>query len=46
MVNADKNADDLALAQLLAAEEDFCNVDAVDSKGRTTLLFVFGRVAW
>ena len=44
MVNAAKKADDLALARLLAAEEDFRNIDAVDSEGRTTLLFVFGRV--
>nr|XP_023906870.1 signal recognition particle 43 kDa protein, chloroplastic [Quercus suber] len=39
---AAKKADDSALARLLAAEEDFRDVDAVDSDGRTALLFVSG----
>ncbi|KAE8703164.1 putative signal recognition particle 43 kDa protein [Hibiscus syriacus] len=39
---AAKKADDKALAQLLAAEEDWRDVDAVDKDGRTALLFVSG----
>lgn len=40
--NVAKKADDSALDWLLAAEEDFRDVDAVDSEGRTTLLFISG----
>ncbi|OMO80010.1 hypothetical protein CCACVL1_13228 [Corchorus capsularis] len=39
---AAKKADDKALAELLAAEEDWRDVDAVDKDGRTALLFVSG----
>ncbi|OMO91957.1 hypothetical protein COLO4_17993 [Corchorus olitorius] len=39
---AAKKADDKALAELLAAEEDWRDVNAVDKDGRTALLFVSG----
>ncbi|XP_022749212.1 signal recognition particle 43 kDa protein, chloroplastic-like [Durio zibethinus] len=39
---AAKKADEKALAELLAAEEDWRDVDAVDPDGRTALLFVSG----
>ncbi|KAK6253911.1 hypothetical protein QUC31_015631 [Theobroma cacao] len=39
---ASKKADEKALAELLAAEEDWRDVDAVDPDGRTALLFVSG----
>ncbi|XVE67234.1 hypothetical protein DITRI_Ditri08aG0143700 [Diplodiscus trichospermus] len=39
---AAKKADEKALAELLAAEEDWRDVDAVDTDGRTALLFVSG----
>lgn len=39
---AAKKADDKALAELLAVEDDWRDVDAVDPDGRTALLFVSG----
>ncbi|XVF68013.1 hypothetical protein PTKIN_Ptkin10aG0168700 [Pterospermum kingtungense] len=39
---AAKKADDKALAELLAAEDNWRDVDAVDADGRTALLFVSG----
>ncbi|KAM1137096.1 hypothetical protein ACFX2B_034734 [Malus domestica] len=39
---AAKNADESALSQLIAAEDDSRDVDAVDGDGRTALIFVSG----
>ncbi|PQQ13351.1 signal recognition particle 43 kDa protein chloroplastic [Prunus yedoensis var. nudiflora] len=39
---AAKKADESALSQLIAAEDDWRDVDAVDGDGRTALIFVSG----
>ncbi|GKV23943.1 hypothetical protein SLEP1_g33613 [Rubroshorea leprosula] len=39
---AAKKADDKELSRLISAEDDWRDVDAVDSEGRTALLFVSG----